>query len=266
MVSGGWQTDRSTAVAAVATRIFGVPIPPEQIIEESLIHSVSSFNNPTDADLRHALAQPLPDALDWSTFREHPLAAWMKRRIAWICRASGYDARSRAPFNLVLRSCRSAPGSTGSAVWSSCKPFSSSAARSAVLTVSLALRSSCTSLSRRVAQCTRPWKAMHNDSLRLKGSATLLVGASIPCYTHSPSVASADNTIICVPTMSAHRLSYHANHNRGATTWKKVCVPVMCWWATMCGVRIMWTHCRIAGSRSRSAATARSSKSTKTLE
>ncbi|MDP9314430.1 MAG: DEAD/DEAH box helicase [Chloroflexota bacterium] len=78
MASGGSYDDRRTAVASVASRIFGVPIAAGQIIEETLIRSVPSFNQPTDADLRSALLRGLPERLDWQSFQEHPLAAWIE--------------------------------------------------------------------------------------------------------------------------------------------------------------------------------------------
>lgn len=78
MASGGTHTGRRAAVASVASRIFGVPIPAEQVIEETLIHSVSSYVTPTTTQLRQVLTEPLPPTLDWSTFQQHPLAAWIE--------------------------------------------------------------------------------------------------------------------------------------------------------------------------------------------
>lgn len=78
MVSGAAATDRLKAVATVASTIFGIPLPPEQVIEETLQWSIPTYNRPTSADLRQAVVAPLPEHLDWPTFQQHPLAAWIE--------------------------------------------------------------------------------------------------------------------------------------------------------------------------------------------
>lgn len=78
MVSGEATPDQRSAVAAVASTIFGIPVPPEQVIEETLQWSIPTYNRPTNAELARAVAEPLPDHLDWQTFQQHPLAAWIE--------------------------------------------------------------------------------------------------------------------------------------------------------------------------------------------
>jgi ATP-dependent helicase YprA (DUF1998 family) len=79
MASSEQPNDRRAAVAAVASTIFGVPLPAEQVIEETLTYAVPVFNRPTDAALRASLEQNLPDTLDWPAFQQHPLAAWIEQ-------------------------------------------------------------------------------------------------------------------------------------------------------------------------------------------
>jgi len=78
MASGDSSDDRRTAVAAVAGKIFGVDLSPTQVIEETLTYAVPQFNQPTDAQLRTALLSPIPETLDWTSFQQHPLAAWIE--------------------------------------------------------------------------------------------------------------------------------------------------------------------------------------------
>ncbi|NJP07392.1 MAG: DEAD/DEAH box helicase [Chloroflexaceae bacterium] len=83
MVSGETSADdRRSAVAAVASTIFGISLPPRQVIEETLQWSISVFDHPTAAALQQAVAAPLPAQLDWQAFREHPLAAWIERNFS----------------------------------------------------------------------------------------------------------------------------------------------------------------------------------------
>jgi len=79
MISGGTNADRRAAVAQVASTIFGVDLPPANVIEETLTYAVPTFNRPDVAQLREALLEPLPDTLDWHAFQQHPLAAWIEQ-------------------------------------------------------------------------------------------------------------------------------------------------------------------------------------------
>lgn len=76
--SAATDADRKQVVADVTGAIFGVTLAPDQVIEETLTRSVSAYNNPNDAQLCQAVLAPLPAALDWPAFQEHPLAAWIE--------------------------------------------------------------------------------------------------------------------------------------------------------------------------------------------
>ncbi|GAB4186588.1 MAG: DEAD/DEAH box helicase [Roseiflexaceae bacterium] len=78
MASGSPDQRRQT-VGRVASTIFGVPIPPEQVIEETLMFTIPVYNLPSIADLRAALLAPTPTHLDWEAFTRHPLSAWIER-------------------------------------------------------------------------------------------------------------------------------------------------------------------------------------------
>lgn len=94
MASGGSSGDRRAAVAAVAGKIFGVELPPDQVIEETLTWSVPTFNQPSPAALRTALLEPLPASLDWSSFQQHPLAAWIEATFSLRADATGMLRRA----------------------------------------------------------------------------------------------------------------------------------------------------------------------------
>lgn len=93
MASGGDQDTRRAAVASVASRMFGVDLPPQQVVEETLVRSVSSFNRPSPDQLAAAVAAPLPAGLDWSTFKDHPLAAWIESKFS-LDESQGRAARA----------------------------------------------------------------------------------------------------------------------------------------------------------------------------
>ncbi len=79
MVSGASAADRRAAVARVAGSIFGVHLPPDQVIEETLTYAVPQLPAPSLAALRTALETDLPAALDWPSFQRHPLAHWIEQ-------------------------------------------------------------------------------------------------------------------------------------------------------------------------------------------
>lgn len=79
MVSGDSADDRRAAVARVASTIFGVTLPPDQVIEETLTYAVPQFPIPSPESLRAALMADLPAALDWPGFQQHPLAHWIEQ-------------------------------------------------------------------------------------------------------------------------------------------------------------------------------------------
>ncbi len=80
MASTGTRADRTAAVAAVATRLFGSTVTPESVIGETLIRATSAPAVPpaTLADrVRAAAAGDLPD--DHGALAADPLAAWVEQ-------------------------------------------------------------------------------------------------------------------------------------------------------------------------------------------
>ena len=79
MVSGEEADDRRAAVARVASSIFGVTLPADHVIEETLTYAVPQYLTPSTEALHAAVRADLPRALDWPTFQAHPLAHWIEQ-------------------------------------------------------------------------------------------------------------------------------------------------------------------------------------------
>src|SRR5262249_5527443 len=79
--SEGTAADRSTAVATIATRLFGVQVRPANVITETL-ERVTPDDVPMDGvTLAAALRAGLPETPSYETLRQHPVAAWIETRL-----------------------------------------------------------------------------------------------------------------------------------------------------------------------------------------
>jgi superfamily II DNA/RNA helicase len=96
MATGTTRHERHSAVAAVASTIFGAPVTPAQIVDETLRWSFAGPDQPTIPELQAALTQPLPH--NWASFAQHPLAAWVEHRFGLRVDADGL--RRRDPVTL----------------------------------------------------------------------------------------------------------------------------------------------------------------------
>jgi ATP-dependent helicase YprA (DUF1998 family) len=65
IATGGKREDRRRAAAEVATKLFGVPIPPENVVDETLRRAVQVAAPATAEALRSAIEGPLPRE-DWA--------------------------------------------------------------------------------------------------------------------------------------------------------------------------------------------------------
>ncbi len=83
MVTGGSRAERCKAVAAFASKLFGVAVEPEHVIEETLRRTIPQ-TRPVDLQrLRAALMQPLAVST-WDDFAKHPLAAWIEETFGLV--------------------------------------------------------------------------------------------------------------------------------------------------------------------------------------
>jgi ATP-dependent helicase YprA (DUF1998 family)/very-short-patch-repair endonuclease len=97
MVSGGSHEEQKKAVAEVATKIFGVPVAPNNVIDERLKRSTMYEGKITPQDLKNALKGGIPDK--YGDFVACPLAAWMEETFG-IEKQEGFYRR-RTPIALV---------------------------------------------------------------------------------------------------------------------------------------------------------------------
>lgn len=76
MATGETQQERRTAVADFAGKLFGVPVPSANVVEERLERVIPARQPLTPEALRAGVLE-LP-AKEWAAFEEHPLAAWIE--------------------------------------------------------------------------------------------------------------------------------------------------------------------------------------------
>lgn len=78
LASDGDRLKRQRTIAAVASKLFGVEVEPENVIDETL-KPITKVKPPQGKEeLRAAVLAPLP-AADPASFAAHPLAAWVER-------------------------------------------------------------------------------------------------------------------------------------------------------------------------------------------
>ena len=96
MVSGGSIDRQRQKVAETASKIFGVHIPAEQVIDEKLKPSLFTSSIPTSDELRKAVQAPTPTF--YSDFVKNPLASWIET--TYGIETDGDHLRRRTPIAL----------------------------------------------------------------------------------------------------------------------------------------------------------------------
>ncbi|GBQ63554.1 ATP-dependent helicase Lhr [Komagataeibacter swingsii DSM 16373] len=83
MATEGSEESRAQAVADVASRLFGVPVGPENVIDESLERATDDQLKLEDIskELPEILMSPLPAILTDEVLKTHPLAVWVELAI-----------------------------------------------------------------------------------------------------------------------------------------------------------------------------------------
>lgn len=83
MASEGNETDRASAVASVASRLFGTAISADAVIDESLARATDPTLKPVNLgnSLAAAIDAEPPDGLGDDALRTHPLAVWIELEI-----------------------------------------------------------------------------------------------------------------------------------------------------------------------------------------
>lgn len=91
--------ERAVAVSNVATKLFGVPIPPSCVIDESLKRATSTAVKieTMGEQLRAIVQQPIAENLTDQELEAHPLACWIETQIGL---QEGEKLRRRPPITL----------------------------------------------------------------------------------------------------------------------------------------------------------------------
>jgi superfamily II DNA/RNA helicase len=99
MSTGGTREHRCQVVADVASKLFGVEVKPNNVIDETLERSIQR-PYPTVTELREALLAGLPPESEQTltAFKNHPLAAWIEMNFG-LAEQEGYLVR-RTPISL----------------------------------------------------------------------------------------------------------------------------------------------------------------------
>lgn len=81
MASEGEEQTRAAAVAKVATRLFGLKVTPDAVIDESLERATDATVTVSSVALAQAVDSALPSSLGDDLLRRHPLAVWIELQI-----------------------------------------------------------------------------------------------------------------------------------------------------------------------------------------
>lgn len=99
MATGGSRLERRKAVAEFASKLFGVTVEPENVIEESLRRAIPRPAQIDAATCREALVKPLPPP-NWEQFVKNPLSAWIEDTFG-LQEEEGGNLRRRVPITIT---------------------------------------------------------------------------------------------------------------------------------------------------------------------
>jgi ATP-dependent helicase YprA (DUF1998 family) len=99
MSTEGNREDRRRTVAGVASKLFGVEVKPENVIDETLERSIQR-SHPTADELRNSLQAGIPSLNEQTldTFKTYPVSAWIERNFG-LEEEDGHLVR-RTPISL----------------------------------------------------------------------------------------------------------------------------------------------------------------------
>src|SRR5690606_34894469 len=101
MVAGeGSRAEQRRTVAEVGQTLFGVPISPDNVIDESLERATVPNGALTEAALRAAVLDGIDPGISYPAFVRHPLAIWVEETFGVVADESGH-LRRRKPISLA---------------------------------------------------------------------------------------------------------------------------------------------------------------------
>jgi hypothetical protein len=99
MASEGALEDRGHVVAAVATRMFGAPVRPEDVVTETLARVTPEDHQFDAGALAATIDAGVPEESSFEELRRHPLVAWIETELG-LQREEGKWVRTREPKSL----------------------------------------------------------------------------------------------------------------------------------------------------------------------
>ena len=100
MASEGSEESRNAAVAGVASRLFGVPVDPANVVTETLRPVTDHDCAASGSDLRRAIERKFPENPTHNELAAHPVAAWVERTLG-IEERDGKLARISRPLDII---------------------------------------------------------------------------------------------------------------------------------------------------------------------
>ncbi|HDN74039.1 MAG TPA: DEAD/DEAH box helicase, partial [Archaeoglobus sp.] len=98
MASGDSRAERLEAVAQFSSKLFGVSLEPEDVIEETVKRIIPRRNSFSKEELAKAITGPLPEP-EWSAFISNPLSCWIEETFGIVEEEDGH-LRRREPTTL----------------------------------------------------------------------------------------------------------------------------------------------------------------------
>ena len=103
MASEGSAKNRNATVAKIASRLFGIPVNPDNIITETL-KPVTNDNTPIDGPrLRRAIEKGVPEYPTHDELSRHPVAAWVEWKLG-LEKQNGKLVRTSRPQTVLKAS------------------------------------------------------------------------------------------------------------------------------------------------------------------
>ena len=103
MASEGSPEARDAAVAAIASRLFGTPVEPGNVVSETLRPVTDHGTLPSGPELRAAIARGVPAHSTHDTLATHPVATWVERRLG-VEEQGGRLVRISRPLTILQAS------------------------------------------------------------------------------------------------------------------------------------------------------------------
>ena len=92
VASAGSRSERRAVISEVAVKLFGAPVAPDDVIDETLVRVAQAPAPRTDDELRHAVALSPPSG-SYQSVVSHPLAAWAEETFGLTTDEEGRLAR-----------------------------------------------------------------------------------------------------------------------------------------------------------------------------